>query len=407
MKIMRFFLILTFGIMFASSVLAQDSVMFAVVGDYGTADINEQRVAELIHSWNPQFVITLGDNSYNNRPIDSNIGQFYSRYIGDYTGTFGDGADTNRFFPCPGNHDWTDGAGISAYLSYFHLPGDYITTSNSSGNERYYDFIKGPVHFFALSSYSWEYDGNTSTSIQAQWLENQMTASAAKWKIVYMHHPPYSSSTKSGSQVYMQWDYEAWGADVVMGGHDHTYERLMRDDNTDGKNIPYIVNGTGGRTLYGFPLAGFVDGSVFRYNSNFGAMKVIATDEVMKLYYYSIDTVNALKDSLVITKIPTSIDDEIRSIPDGFQVSQNYPNPFNPSTTIEFSVPYNMHLSIIVYNVLGEIVKILDSDEYTAGTYSLVWDGKDNKGKKVSSGIYLYKISSDNFSVSNKMLLLK
>ena len=394
-------------IIIASSGFAQDSVMFAVVGDYGTADINEQRVAELIHSWNPQFVITLGDNSYDNRPIDSNIGQFYSRYIGDYTGTFGTGADTNRFFPCPGNHDWTDGAGITAYLNYFNLPGNFITTSNTSGNERYYDFIRGPIHFFVLSSYSWEYDGNTATSIQAQWLENQMTASTAKWKIVYMHHPPYSSSTKSGSQVYMQWNYEGWGADVVLGGHDHTYERLMRDDNSDGKDIPYIVNGTGGRPLYGFPLAGFVQGSVYRYNSNFGAMKVIATDETMKLYYYSIDSVNAIKDSLVLTKIPTSVVDEENNIPNGFMVSQNYPNPFNPSTTIEFAVPYKMQLSIEIFNILGEKVKLLYSDEFTSGNYSLVWDGKDNAGNNVSSGVYLYKISSDNFSISKKMLLLK
>ncbi|MEX2055038.1 MAG: hypothetical protein WD972_02550, partial [Candidatus Andersenbacteria bacterium] len=86
---------------------------FAVIGDYGgfhdgTAS-SEAAVATLVKSWQPQFVITLGDNNYPRgeaATIDDNIGQFYSTYIGSYQGTYGEGASRNNFFPTLGNHDW-------------------------------------------------------------------------------------------------------------------------------------------------------------------------------------------------------------------------------------------------------------------------------------------------------------
>ena len=79
-----------------------------------------------------------------------------------------------------------------------------------------------------------------------------MLASTAPWQIVYMHHPPYTSSRR-GSVETMQWPYKAWGADAVLAGHDHLYERLLVG------NLLYLVNGAGGRALDRFadtPLRG-------------------------------------------------------------------------------------------------------------------------------------------------------
>jgi len=169
------------------------SVRFAAIGDYGNASANEAAVAALVKGWHPDFIITLGDNNYNNggaSTIDGNIGQFYSDYIFPYTGSFGAGASENRFFPALGNHDWRTRSGVPSvpqpYLDYFSLPA-------GPGNERYYDFVQGPVHFFVVDSDPHEPDGTSSTSVQGQWLQSQLAAASEPWKIVTMHHPPYSS----------------------------------------------------------------------------------------------------------------------------------------------------------------------------------------------------------------------
>jgi hypothetical protein len=89
--------------------LAPASTSFAVIGNYGENTQAEQDVANLVHSWNPNVVLTVGDNNYPNgssRTIDANVGQYYHDYIFPYKGTFGPGATTNRFFPTLGDHDW-------------------------------------------------------------------------------------------------------------------------------------------------------------------------------------------------------------------------------------------------------------------------------------------------------------
>lgn len=241
---------------------AQDApVTFAVIGDFGSNDSNEAAVANLVKSWNPSFIVTVGDNNYPDgeaSTIDANIGKYYHDYIYPYSGAYGAGATTNRFWPSIGNRDWENLSGprLQPYLNYFVLP----------GNERYYDFVQGPVHFFMLDSDSREPDGITSNSKQAQWLQVRLAASNAPWKIVILHHPPFSSRT---SWSNLQWPYKAWGADVVLSGHAHIYERILRD------GLPYIICGLGGESMGSFSTA--IPGSMVRYGSDFGALKVTAS----------------------------------------------------------------------------------------------------------------------------------
>jgi hypothetical protein len=256
----------------------------------------------------PDIIITTGDNSYGSTSLDVNIGQYYSNYIGNYAGAYGPGSLPNRFFPVPGNHDFDDGGGIGAYLAYFTLPDTGILDTNTSGNERYYDFVRGPVHFFAISSDPSEPDGRSATSAQAQWLETQLTASTATWRVVYFHHGAYSSS-EHGSSLVMRWPFEDWGADAVLAGHDHVYERLLVDENEDGVTIPFFTTGLGGRSIYGFgpPLSE----SVVRYNGDYGAMIVEATDSFMNFKFYSVNPnhgTGGLIDNYTITRTPTGIE---------------------------------------------------------------------------------------------------
>ncbi len=95
------------------------------------------------------------------------------------------------------------------------------------------------------------------------------------------------------------------------------------------------------------------------------------------------------------------------ALPIEFALAQNYPNPFNPSTTIEFSLPVSGPVRLVVYNILGEAVRTLTDRTWPAGTHRLIWRGTDQRGRSLSSGVYFYRLESNDFSATRKMLLLK
>jgi predicted phosphodiesterase len=258
---------------------------FAVIGDYGDNSPRTERVAQLVASWQPDFVISLGDNNYPNgeaATIDDNVGQYYSQYIGNYQGAYGGGSSTNRFWPSLGNHDWLslscdESECYGPYFDYFTLP----------GNERYYDVDYGLVQFWALDGDFAEPDSNRRDGAQAHWLQESLQAATSCFKVVFVHNSPYSSGYH-GSQVYMQWPFGEWGADVVLGGHDHDYERL------DVAGVPYFVNGVGGGSITAFAneenlLPGVT--SQVRYNRDGGAMLVEATADRMLFQFYNTESV--------------------------------------------------------------------------------------------------------------------
>jgi Calcineurin-like phosphoesterase len=260
-------------------------VRFAVIGDYGIAGNQERDVSLLVKSWNVDFIVTTGDNNYMNGAaftMDANVGQYYADFIFPYHGSFPSSAVQNRFFPALGNHDW-ETPGAVPYLDYFTLP----------NNERYYDFVRDPVHFFVIDSDSHEPDGIFSGSVQALWLQSRLTASTLPFNFVFMHYAPFSSGP-NGSTAALQWPYRAWGASAVIAGHDHTYERLVRD------TLPYVVNGAGGYGLYSFgpPVAG----SLVRYNADHGALLVEATPSGATFKF--INRSGAVVDTFVVAPRP-------------------------------------------------------------------------------------------------------
>ena len=88
-------------------------------------------------------------------------------------------------------------------------------------------------------------------------------------------------------------------------------------------------------------------------------------------------------------------------------LENNYPNPFNPSTVINFTLPEEMKISLSIYNISGRYIKTIINGSKSAGRSSVVWDGLDSSGNKVSSGIYFYELRTDDFVSSKKMILLK
>jgi Carboxypeptidase regulatory-like domain/FlgD Ig-like domain len=108
-----------------------------------------------------------------------------------------------------------------------------------------------------------------------------------------------------------------------------------------------------------------------------------------------------------IGEVATSVSKAPAVTPSGYVLEQNYPNPFNPSTEIVFSIPQDERVNVSVYNILGQRVATLIDGALTTGTHEVTWFGRNDAGASVASGVYLYKISTSNFSAVKKMLLLK
>ena len=94
-------------------------------------------------------------------------------------------------------------------------------------------------------------------------------------------------------------------------------------------------------------------------------------------------------------------------LPTEFALDQNYPNPFNPSTEIGYALPVNSKVELSIFNVLGQKVATLVQGEQPAGYHTVTWNGTNSDGSSVASGIYFYRISSEQFTTSKKMMMLK
>ena len=346
---MKLHLSVLFTLLFISNITYSQEVKIAAIGDFGAANEGaefaafELAVANLVKTWDQpnsplDAVLTVGDNNYPSglaADIEINIGQFYGEFIEGHPNHTG---GPNRFYPSIGNHDYGEmdcslPGDPSPYLDYFNLP----------GNEFYYDYVIGNVHFFVVDSDCHQTDGVNESSIQAQWLENAMMSSTQPWKIVYFHHAPYASeinnSTGTGA---LRWDFKAWGATAVIGGHYHFYERFNVDD------LLYFVNGIGGNALHHMetPIAG----SQFQYNQKHGAMLMTFSESQANFKLINID--NELIDNYTILlgdpcaqsggdsdhdgicdDDDCEIDNALLPSPSGFTCDDN--NPFTENDTIQ------------------------------------------------------------------------
>lgn len=268
--------------------------LFAVIGDYGYKGKSEKKVADLVKSWNPDFILTTGDNNYNDgelSTINKNIGQYYANFIYNIDAPekyqcegAANNTKTNRFFPTPGNHDVNSISGLKPYLNYFTLP----------GNELNYHFIWGTVSFYSLNSTARNMDD------QFLWLANELKSDSSIFKVVYFHHSPYSPGDH-GNNKHTQWDYQANGVDVVIAGHDHIYARIEKKNEA---NVHYLINGLGGKSIHGINYNQLDSNqfSIFTYTQNYGAIKGTSSNNKLKLEFFSINNSDQCIDSIVIDK---------------------------------------------------------------------------------------------------------
>lgn len=111
--------------------------------------------------------------------------------------------------------------------------------------------------------------------------------------------------------------------------------------------------------------------------------------------------------AILISSKSSSVAEEEISIPGYFELLPNFPNPFNNQTVIKYTLSKPAEVSLIIYNILGQKVRTLVKDEKQSGTMSVAWNGKDDTGKEVSSGIYFYRLKAGECSQTRRMVLLK
>ncbi len=201
--------------------LKPKSVRFAFIGDSGTGEPRQFEVArELLkdHGKFPfDFVIMMGDNIYGGQqPID-----FKRKFEEPYKPLLDAGV---KFYASLGNHD---------------DPNQRLYKPFNMDGKRYYNFKEGNAEFFAL-------DSNYMDATQLDWVGKQLSGSSATWKICYFHHPLYSHGRDHGPDVDLRREleplFEKYGVNVVMSGHEHSYERLKPQN-----GIAYFVLGNSGQ----------------------------------------------------------------------------------------------------------------------------------------------------------------
>ncbi len=223
-------------------------------------DNGDDETAALIDQDPAATVFTAGDNAYES----GTAAEFANCYDPSW------GRHKARTRPTPGNHEYKS----TAAQPYF----DYFGATAGEPGKGYYSYNLGAWHILAMNSNI----ALSSTSAQVQWLESDLAASGASCTLAYWHHPRFSSGSHgNNSSVGAFWDalYQQ-GADIIIGGHDHVYERFAPQNpagQADAANgIREFVVGTGGKTLYAFDV--IKSNSEFRYNQDDGVLKLSLYD---------------------------------------------------------------------------------------------------------------------------------
>jgi len=268
------------------------STVFAFLGDSGEPNETSlgftSAVANGIKSFNPEFVIHVGDANYwvgDPNTLDENFLTFWDGWL-------------NKMYFAFGNHDLQTDYG-SAVLDNLPLVNNAIGSTKRANNLLCYDFIKGPVHFFVLNSGNSAagdsmdelIDPNMQLTAQMAEMTPKIAASTSMWKIVVVHRPPYTNGANHdpGSEA-VRFDYASLGVDIVISAHSHAYEYIVVN------NTSYFVQGLGGATKHNI-ISPLLEGTEIAYNDKHAYTICTALGEQLTFRTYTID------DELIDTRV--------------------------------------------------------------------------------------------------------
>ena len=149
-------------------------------------------------------------------------------------------------------------------------------------------------------------------------------------------------------------------------------------------------------------------GSIDASGNTFMSIPVDFTGNKLDVSQVSLDGINlAGADGSLIDHVARTNSSDVKVIPGEFALHQNFPNPFNPSTEIRFDLPEEGMVELAVYNLMGQRIRSLSSKTMEPGFHAVGWDGTNDWGSQVSTGMYFYSIRAKSFQSTKKMLFLK
>ncbi|MFH1336992.1 MAG: FlgD immunoglobulin-like domain containing protein, partial [Candidatus Zixiibacteriota bacterium] len=396
--------------------LTENTTYFVTVTAINADDyesIGKKEVSATTYHFTLDQGILLVDETYDqtlsyNFVNGDSINAFYNRALQGYTYTYSDHSCPNCY---PQNQ-----LHISDLLHYspviVHSEDNRGNHSLGDSNDSTYlvlrEYLKngGKLIIEGRRNLSTGNDGDPAIR---QFLPSEIQYDYLKVKSAYV--PPWSSSNRSEefigafSQIpdYPDLQVDSLRVEQCSGGINPPLAGKV-------PGVGYIDSLLTGEVVYRFNSAYDTSGSeekavAFRYLGS--DYQVIFLD--FPLYFiHEAQACSLLHRALSdLGTYPSAVAEEESSVPLTFSMKQNFPNPFNSETVIEYSLPRESQIKITIYNLLGQKVKTLINGKSPAGRQEVSWDGKNNRGEAVSSGIYFYRMEADEFTQIKKMVFLK
>jgi len=305
----------------------------------------------------------------------------------------------------------------------------------------------GMESYINYDGFRWNtYGGESFIPTQLQWLNADLDAATQSRLRVMFYHFDFSNDL----------DLSALGVDMALWGHihrssgninSHPYD-LSPDNTSDGTSAYRIIrveganiqaeetvytilpqpqnlaitfdgNNDGGTDTLSAAITNnhslefedarikfFMRNGDHWYRVENGVLEQVVSTGLIDICYVSTDLATNSQTIVTILADPEIVS-TIPSIPGKWSLNQNFPNPFNPMTSIQFELPEDAFVELNIFGLDGRLIKTLINSQVQAGHHIQSWDGLDNLGTAVSSGVYFYKLESHKFSQTKKMTLLR
>lgn len=281
---------------------------------------------------------------------------------------------------CMGNHEYSGGL----FSEFFPYP--FV-------ERRYWSFDYGPAHFAVVDQYT----SYSTGSAQLNWLENDLASTDKPWKFVLLHEPAWSAGGHENNEHVQNRIgplLEAYDVDILFAGHNHYYARA------EVEGVTHITTGGAGAPLKDpNPLYPYVITATKAYHY----CKVDIQGD--QLYFEAVTPEGEVIDQFELPS-PTAVDEPAIGA-SGAVLHAAYPNPFNPETRLSFTMPSTGFAKLNVYDVSGGKLRTLSEGMFDAGVHEVTWDGRDDAGRDLPSGVYLYSLLSESGSQSRRVVMVK
>ncbi len=363
--------------------------------------------------------------------VSADCGDYIENYLIP-VGLSGDSFESGDFstlnWTMNGNSDWQINTQEIHDGNYSAKSGTISNNGSTSMSATVDIVVAGDISFWykvsSESNYDWLefYDGTTRVqrwSGEAGWSQFIHPVSAGTHTFTWKYDKDWSDS--DGTDC-------AWIDDIIMPGSatgGTSMPILYCTQNTiEFTDIPaneessreFVIQNAGNEVLNGSVILpqGFDLEGEQNYTIESGESKVFSISHTPVAGEELTDTItitsndpnnNSMTITVTVSNV-TGIDGE-ESLPLQTALNGNFPNPFNPTTNISFALKKSSNISIDIYNILGQKVTTLINEYKLAGNYSITWEGTDSNNHKVASGVYFYRMKTDNYTNTKKMLLMK